>query len=87
MATCAKCHRLFNQGGQVGPDLSMIGKKASRENLYESILIPSKAIADQYIQHQVTTNADVTVTGLLIADTPQAVVDHLHDLLAGAGVK
>jgi putative membrane-bound dehydrogenase-like protein len=70
---CAKCHMVRGVGGQVGPDLSMIGKKASRENLYESILIPSKAIADQYIQHQVTTNADVTVTGLLIADTPQAI--------------
>lgn len=72
-AQCAKCHTIRGMGGQVGPDLSMIGKKASRENLYESILIPSKAIADQYIQHQVTTSADVTVTGLLIADTPQAI--------------
>ena len=70
---CAKCHTVRGSGGQVGPDLSMIGKKASRENLYESILIPSKAIADQYIQHQVTTNAEVTVTGLLVADSPQAI--------------
>ncbi len=70
---CAKCHTVRGVGGQVGPDLSMIGKKASRENLYESILIPSKAIADQYIQHQVTTTSDVTVTGLLIADSPQAI--------------
>ena len=51
----------------------MIGKKASRENLYESILIPSKAIADQYIQHSVTTTAEVTVSGLLVADTPTAI--------------
>jgi putative membrane-bound dehydrogenase-like protein len=72
-AQCAKCHMVRGSGGQVGPDLSMIGKKASRENLYESILMPSKAIADQYIQHQVTTNADVTVTGLLIADTPDSI--------------
>jgi putative heme-binding domain-containing protein len=70
---CAKCHMVRGVGGQVGPDLSMIGKKASRENLYESILIPSKAIADQYLQHQVTTTADVTVTGLLISDSPQAI--------------
>jgi putative heme-binding domain-containing protein len=51
----------------------MIGKKASKENLFESILLPSKAIADQYVQHQVKTTADVTVTGLLVADTPQAI--------------
>jgi putative membrane-bound dehydrogenase-like protein len=70
---CAKCHMVRGVGGQVGPDLSMIGKKASRENLYESILIPSKAIADQYLQHQVTTTAEVTITGLLVADTPTAI--------------
>jgi putative membrane-bound dehydrogenase-like protein len=72
-AQCAKCHMVRGVGGQVGPDLSMIGKKASRENLYESILIPSKAIADQFVQHQVTTTAEVTVTGLLVADTPEAI--------------
>jgi putative membrane-bound dehydrogenase-like protein len=72
-AQCAKCHMVRGVGGQVGPDLSMIGKKASRENLYESILTPSKAIADQFVQHQVTTTADVTVTGLLVADTPEAI--------------
>jgi putative heme-binding domain-containing protein len=60
-------------GGQVGPDLAMIGKKASRENLYESILIPSKAIADQYIQHSVTTTGEEVITGLLVADTPAAI--------------
>jgi putative membrane-bound dehydrogenase-like protein len=72
-AQCAKCHTVRGSGGQVGPDLSMIGKKASRENLYESILIPSKAIADQYIQHQVTTTAEVTITGLLITETPESI--------------
>jgi putative membrane-bound dehydrogenase-like protein len=72
-AQCAKCHMVRGTGGQVGPDLSMIGKKGSRENLYESILMPSKAIADQYIQHSVTTTAEVTISGLLIADTPTAI--------------
>ncbi len=71
-AQCAKCHMVRGVGGQIGPDLSMIGKKASRENLFDSILDPSKAIADQYIQHQVQTTAGLTVSGLLVSDTPQA---------------
>src|SRR5262249_4790588 len=45
---CLKCHTIAGEGGKIGPDLSSIGKKASRENLLESILFPSKAIADQY---------------------------------------
>ncbi|MBY0513989.1 MAG: c-type cytochrome [Gemmataceae bacterium] len=72
-AQCAKCHTVRGVGGQVGPDLSMVGKKGSRENLFESILDPSKAIADQYVQHSVTTTADLTVSGLLVGDTPQAI--------------
>ncbi|MFO0805003.1 MAG: PVC-type heme-binding CxxCH protein [Gemmataceae bacterium] len=71
-AQCAKCHTVRGVGGQVGPDLSMIGKKGGKENLLESILFPSKAIADQYVQAIVLTTADVTVTGLVVADTPQA---------------
>ncbi len=70
---CAKCHMVRGVGGQIGPDLSMIGKKSAREALYESLLYPSRAIADQYIQHQVLTTSEVTITGLLVAETPEAI--------------
>ena len=72
-AQCAKCHTLFGQGGQIGPDLSMIGKKASRENLFESILLPSKAVADQYVTWIVETGKGQTLTGLIVEDTAEAV--------------
>jgi putative heme-binding domain-containing protein len=49
----------------------MIGKKASRENLFESILYPDKAIADQFVQYTVLDQNGVTLTGLLIEDTPE----------------
>ena len=71
---CMKCHMAQGRGGQVGPDLSMIGKKASRENMIESILYPSKAVADQYATWNVTNKRGVTVQGLLVEDTPAAVV-------------
>jgi len=47
----------------------MIGKKASKENLFESVLLPSKAIADQYVQWKVDTTDGKTVTGLLVVET------------------
>jgi putative membrane-bound dehydrogenase-like protein len=71
---CLKCHTIRGVGGFVGPDLSMIGKKASRENLIESILYPSKAVADQYVTWQVDTVRGQTVAGLLVEETPDAVV-------------
>jgi putative membrane-bound dehydrogenase-like protein len=67
---CLKCHSIRGVGGNVGPDLSVIGKKASRENLFESILFPSKAIADQYLTWVIETKAGLSLTGLLVGETP-----------------
>ncbi|MFM7148257.1 MAG: PVC-type heme-binding CxxCH protein, partial [Gemmataceae bacterium] len=71
---CLKCHTVRGVGGQVGPDLSMIGKKASRENLLESILYPGRAIADQYVTWILETTRGVTVQGLLVEETPEVVI-------------
>ncbi len=71
---CVKCHTVRGIGGAIGPDLSVIGKKASRENLFESILYPSKAIADQYVTWVIETKAGSLVSGLIIEETPQHVL-------------
>jgi len=73
-AQCLKCHTVRGVGGQIGPDLSMIGSKASRENLLESILLPSKAIADQYLQYQVELKAGQQLLGLLVEQKPDSIV-------------
>jgi putative membrane-bound dehydrogenase-like protein len=70
---CLKCHTIRGQGGSIGPDLSMIGKKASRENLIESMVFPSKAIADQYINWNIETKKGLTITGLIVEEAP----DHI----------
>ncbi len=70
---CLKCHQTLGVGGHIGPDLSVIGKKASKENLYDSILTPSKAVADQYVTWSVLTKGGVAINGLLVEDTPDAV--------------
>ncbi len=70
---CLKCHTIRGAGGQVGPDLSMIGKKASRENLFESILYPSKAIADQYLQWKIDKTDGISVSGLIVEETPTSI--------------
>jgi putative membrane-bound dehydrogenase-like protein len=72
-AQCLRCHTVRGVGGQIGPDLSMIGKKGSRENLFESVLQPSKAIADQYASWTLDTLDGQTLTGLLIQETDAAV--------------
>jgi putative heme-binding domain-containing protein len=71
---CMKCHTIHGVGGQIGPDLSQIGKKASRENLFESILYPSKAIADQFVTWNIVTKDGKSVSGLLIEETGEHVL-------------
>lgn len=65
---CIKCHGFQGIGGHIGPDLSMIGIKGSKENLFESILAPDKAIADQFVQYVVETKNGVVLTGLIVEE-------------------
>jgi len=69
-AQCLKCHTIRGTGGSIGPDLSMIGKKGSKENLYDSLLTPSKAVADQYQSWRIDSEDGQSITGLLVEETP-----------------
>jgi putative heme-binding domain-containing protein len=71
--TCATCHIVNGAGREVGPDLSEIGKKLSREALYESILYPSASISHNYESYVLTTDKGQAVTGLLVSQTAEQV--------------
>lgn len=43
--SCRRCHQIRNNGGEVGPDLSGIGRDKDRRYLLEAIVAPNKAIA------------------------------------------
>ena len=63
---CAQCHRVEDHGGQLGPDLSVIGRTANRERIVDSILDPSKEIAPQFVQHTVTAKSGDAYSGILL---------------------
>ncbi len=69
VATCAKCHKVNGKGKEVGPDLSGIGRKLSRQAMYESVLFPSAGISHNYESYVVATVDGTLVTGLLISRT------------------
>ena len=72
--TCVKCHKFHGIGQNIGPDLSEIGDKLSREALLESILFPSAGISHNYESYVAITEEGTVVTGLLVSRTPQEVV-------------
>jgi len=47
-AGCIACHRYANEGGAVGPDLNAVAYKLGARDMVESIIEPSKVIADQF---------------------------------------
>ncbi|MBI1913884.1 MAG: c-type cytochrome, partial [Planctomycetes bacterium] len=71
--TCATCHIVNGTGKEVGPDLSEIGKKLSRESMYESILYPSAGITHGYETYALETKKGNVLNGLLVSQTPAEV--------------
>jgi quinoprotein glucose dehydrogenase len=63
--TCLKCHKLDDEGGEVGPELNGIGKKQSREYLLESIVDPNRQIAMGYATVVVELKNGLTHVGVL----------------------
>jgi putative membrane-bound dehydrogenase-like protein len=72
--TCAKCHIVNGEGRSVGPNLSGVGAKLSREALYESVLAPSAAISHSYETYTAIMEDGRSVTGLLVSQSPDQVV-------------
>ena len=64
---CVDCHRLKGEGGGVGPDLSLIGKKGLKF-ISESILRPAKAISKGYETFVVVDKTGRKTVGLKTRD-------------------
>ncbi len=68
-ATCGKCHVVEGIGKEVGPDLSEIGSKLSRDAMYESILYPSAGISHGYESYSLLTTQGLQEVGILVNET------------------
>ena len=88
---CGKCHRVGDRGTTVGPDLSAIGTSRSREDLLESLLVPSRRVDPKFATYLALTDDGLSVSGVLVKRDAAAVV--LRDnqgkeiTLAAAGVQ
>ena len=70
---CATCHIVNGNGKEVGPNLSEIGAKLSRDALYESILFPSAGISHGFEQYTLVLRNGNVVSGLLVSRTADSV--------------
>jgi putative heme-binding domain-containing protein len=73
VGTCAKCHKVNGAGKDVGPDLSAIGGKLSREAFFESVLYPSAGISHNYETYLLQLDSGNTVSGVVTSQTAESV--------------
>ncbi|MBI3860520.1 MAG: c-type cytochrome [Planctomycetia bacterium] len=70
--SCANCHKLFDAGGAIGPNIT----GAQRQNLdylLENLVDPSGAVVRDYQMQIIETKEGRIITGLVVSETPQAV--------------
>lgn len=75
---CAACHRFNGRGHEVGPDISDT-RNRSREALMLDILDPNQKLEPKYTAYQALTVDGSLFQGVLLSETPEAVVLQLAE--------
>jgi putative membrane-bound dehydrogenase-like protein len=70
---CVTCHRLENEGNEVGPDLASALRNKSKEQLLIDLLDPSREVDPRYLNYVVETRQGRSFSGLIAAETASSV--------------
>ena len=71
--TCQQCHKLFGEGGTIGPDLTG-GNRADVDYLLSNIIDPSAEVGRDFRMSVVRTTDMRVVTGIVVERTPARLV-------------
>jgi putative heme-binding domain-containing protein len=71
--TCQQCHKMYGEGGDVGPELTG-SDRANLDYILQNVLDPSASVASEYRVTDVATADGRLVSGLLREQTPAALV-------------
>jgi putative heme-binding domain-containing protein len=63
---CVDCHKHGGTGKEIGPDLTAIGKDRTRDELLESLLLPSRRVEPKYQSYILKCEDGRAVTGVLV---------------------
>ena len=70
--TCASCHKLYGQGGAIGPDLT----GSNRDNLdylLENMIDPSKTVAKQFTMSAIIRKSGRITTGIIRTENKKTI--------------
>lgn len=70
---CNTCHIVNGEGKEVGPNLSEIGAKLSKQAMFESIVFPSAGISHNYESWLIVLKNGTTQTGIVVSNDASGV--------------
>jgi putative heme-binding domain-containing protein len=73
-AQCIRCHRLGNEGSDVGPNLAGIASRKDREYLLRSIVEPSADIDPKYRTRMLLLETGQVVQGVVKSESDEKIV-------------
>ncbi|MFN0197147.1 MAG: PVC-type heme-binding CxxCH protein, partial [Planctomycetaceae bacterium] len=71
---CMNCHSIAGAGGRVGPDLLSIGASAQIDYLIESLLVPNKAVKENFNSLVVLTTEGKVYTGIKVRQSDKELI-------------
>ena len=71
---CSSCHRVGDEGKDIGPELTQIKKKFDKQALMDAVVNPSAGIVFGYEAWTIQTSDGQSHFGFLVADGKEAVV-------------
>lgn len=74
---CSSCHKISDNGNEIGPDLTFIGKKLDQASLINAIKYPNASIVFGYEPWIIETQAGESFYGFLVADGKNIVLKDL----------
>ena len=71
--SCVRCHKVDRAGGEVGPNLTVIGKEKDARYLLEAICLPNATIAKGYETAVIATEDGDVINGIVRNETDEFV--------------
>jgi quinoprotein glucose dehydrogenase len=76
---CIRCHKVGEEGGEAGPNLTLIARERSAEHLLESVVIPSASISPGFETVALTLKDGSSEVGTVRSETDAQIVLTLGD--------
>jgi putative membrane-bound dehydrogenase-like protein len=74
--SCANCHRLFGEGGDIGPDLTG-SQRTNLDYILENVLDPNAIVPKEYLVTVISTKSGRSLSGIIKKESDAAITVQL----------